>query len=189
MAEYKRKMPHFQPEQRYLFVTWRLDSSLPRHVSYNLYPTEGRALAAHDKALAADPNGPRWLEDPAIAGIVANAIRHGADGRGFYELDAWVVMPNHVHVLILPYTPMPTITRWLKGSTARAANRLLGRTGYPFWQDESYDHYVRDQREFERIGNYIEFNPVSAGLAVSAELWRCSSAHDWQAEGPALPTV
>jgi putative transposase len=53
-------------------------------------------------------------------------------------------MPNHVHLLILPKVPVPILMRWLKGSTARSANLLLGRTGQPFWQDESYDHYARN---------------------------------------------
>jgi REP element-mobilizing transposase RayT len=95
-------------------------------------------------------------------------------------------MPNHVHLLILPKEPLPIITRWLKGSTARHANQLLGRTGQPFWQDESFDRWVRNDREFERIARYIEENPVSAGLASSTALWPWSSA-GWQAKTPAPP--
>ena len=56
-------------------------------------------------------------------------------------------MPNHVHLLILPKAPVPVLMRWLKGSTARGAHRILGRTGQPFWQDESYDHYLRNSRQ------------------------------------------
>jgi REP element-mobilizing transposase RayT len=126
------------------------------------------------------------MEDPKIAVIVANAIRNGVT-RGLYELNAWVVMPNHVHLLILPLVPVPTITRWLKGSTAHNANQILKRTGSPFWQAESYDHYVRDQREFIRITNYIESNPGAAGLVSSPELWPYSSASDLAGES-ACPT-
>jgi putative transposase len=61
-------------------------------------------------------------------------------------------MPNHVHLLILPNTAVSEIMRWLKGSTARKANQLLERTGRPFWQDESYDHWVRSDKKFGRIG-------------------------------------
>ena len=100
----------------------------------------------------------------------------GDQERAFYELAAWVIMPNHVHLLILPKVAVPEITRWLKGSTARRANRLLGRTGLPFWQDESYDHWVRNPKEFDRITGYIEDNPVSAGLVGSMDLWPWSSA-------------
>src|ERR1019366_1730054 len=63
----------------------------------------------------------------------------------------------------------------LKGATARQANLLLGRTGETFWQAESYDHWVRNEREFQRIAAYIEENPVSAGLAATPEDWRWSS--------------
>ena len=63
-----------------------------------------------------------------------------------------------------------------KVQTAREANRLLGRTGQPFWQAESYDHAVRDDRESDRIKGYIENNPVKAGLVANAEDYLWSSA-------------
>jgi hypothetical protein len=63
----------------------------------------------------------------------------------------------------------------LKRFTGLEGNRMLGITG-PFWQDESYDRLVRDGTEFERIVRYIERNPVNAGLAVSPEEFRWSSA-------------
>jgi REP element-mobilizing transposase RayT len=85
-------------------------------------------------------------------------------------------MPNHVHVLLRPQVPLAQITRWLKGFTARRANQLLGRGGQPFWQDESYDHLVRTDEELNRIIRYIEWNPVSAGLAAAPEHWPWSSA-------------
>jgi hypothetical protein len=84
-------------------------------------------------------------------------------------------MPNHVHVLITPLAPVPKIMHSLKGYTAREANLLLDRTGLPFWQRESYDHWVRDG-EFERIRRYIELNPVRAGLVGEACLYPWSSA-------------
>jgi len=71
---------------------------------------------------------------------------------------------------------MPVITRWLKGSTARQANVILGRTGDAFWQDESFDHRVRDAVELDRIVHYVEHNPVSAGLAGNPRDWPWSSA-------------
>jgi len=43
------------------------------------------------------------------------------------------------------------IMRWLKGRTGRAANRIPGRTGIPFWQDESYDHWIRSGKELKEI--------------------------------------
>jgi len=76
-------------------------------------------------------------------------------------------MANHVHVLLLRITPS-RLLQSLKGFTAREANRVLGRTGEPFWQAESYDHWVRDENEYGRIAAYIENNPVKAGLVGNA---------------------
>jgi hypothetical protein len=53
---------------------------------------------------------------------------------------------------------------------------LLGRTGEPFWQEESFDHWVRGDEEFNRIAHYIEQNPVKAGLVKRSEDWPWSSA-------------
>jgi len=186
MLEYRRRLPHFQPDNAYIFLTWRLFGSLPAVRAKEHYPTPGHAFVAADRALDHPGSGPQWLRDPRIAGLVAESIRSGESDRRWYGLDAWVVMPNHVHLLILPGVPVPSITRWLKSWTARQANRLLGRAGQPFRQDESYDHWVRNRQERDRIVWYIEQNPVSAGLAASAEQWRWSSAGG-QAEPPAPP--
>jgi hypothetical protein len=64
----------------------------------------------------------------------------------------------------------------IKGASAREANKILGISGKPFWQHESYDHLVRTAEEFSRIQRYIENNPVKAGLAASPEDYRWSSA-------------
>ena len=85
-------------------------------------------------------------------------------------------MPNHVHLLLTPAIPLPQITKSLKGITAKRANLVLGLTGIPFWQEESYDHTVRDGGELERIRRYIETNPVRAGLVTEAGDYRWSSA-------------
>ena len=100
-------------------------------------------------------------------------------------------MPNHVHVLLQPRTALPLITRWLKGSTARQANLTRGRTGKAFWQDESFDHRVRDEEELERIARYVEYNPVSAGLSEKPSDWawsRAGSAGEGLAGESACPT-
>jgi putative DNA methylase len=90
-------------------------------------------------------------------------------------------MSNHVHALV---TPTVAATQWLgplKGFTAHEANRILEQHGRHFWQDESYDHLVRSDREFDRIRSYIEQNPVKAGLVKAAEEFRWSSADTTQA--------
>ena len=105
---------------------------------------------------------------------------------------AWVIMANHVHVLLTPLLEMRQVTRSIKSFSARKANEILGRTGDPFWQDESYDHWIRNQEEMNRIIRYIEWNPVKASLVERVEDWPWSSASSkfpaWQAISlPHLP--
>ena len=176
MLEYQRRMPHFQPDHVFVFITWRLWGSLPQEPSICRQATAGQAFAVQDRALDRGVRGPLWLREPVIAKLVADAIIAGEREKHFYELAAWVVMPNHVHVVVLPSAPLPVVTQWLKGFTARQANRVLGRSGRPFWQDESYDHWVRNRKQLDRIVRYVESNPVSAGLVTSVELWPWSSA-------------
>jgi REP element-mobilizing transposase RayT len=154
MSFYRRRLPHIQEAGRSLFVTWRLYGSQPpnRH--------SGR--------------DPHWLLDPRVASLVEAAIVN-CEGMRLYLLHAYVVMSNHVHILIRPLSPLARITRQIKGATAREANKLLGRSG-PFWQDESFDHLVRGNSEFQEIARYIENNPVKAGLALKPDDWPWSSA-------------
>lgn len=119
-------------------------------------------------------SGPLWLKDPRVAAVIVAGIR-GVENKGLCRARAWVVMPNHVHLLMEPRVPMGTITRAIKGSTARRANLLLGRTGKYFWQDESFDHWIRDEAEFDKVKSYIEKNPVMAGLVKRPEDWPWSS--------------
>jgi putative transposase len=79
-------------------------------------------------------------------------------------------------VLLTPRTEVRRLMKSLKGVTARAANEILRRTGKPFWQDESFDHWVRNEAEFLEIREYIEHNPVTAGLVERPEDWPWSSA-------------
>ncbi|HLK04212.1 MAG TPA: transposase [Candidatus Acidoferrum sp.] len=99
-----------------------------------------------------------------------------SEENGLCALQAWVVMPNHVHVLFEPQCTLGQITQAIKGRSARKANLLLGRTGKYFWQDESFDHWIRDEAEFAKVKKYIERNPVVAGLVAKEADWRWSSA-------------
>ena len=74
-----------------------------------------------------------FLRQPEIAKIVMESLHRGAE-LGHYELGPWVIMANHVHVLLLPRISPPRLLCTLKGATAREANRILGRKGEPFWQ-------------------------------------------------------
>jgi REP element-mobilizing transposase RayT len=181
MTYYSRHLPHWHPEATWLFVTWRLAGSLPFSPDLLMLKrpapqNPGAVFAGFDRQIDHASHGPKWLADPRVARIVVEILRAGERERGFYHLRAWVIMPNHVHVLWNPLAPMSRITRWVKGSTARKANVVLGRTGEIFWQGESYDHWVRNQDELEKIVRYVESNPVTAGLAGAPEHWPWSSA-------------
>jgi REP element-mobilizing transposase RayT len=114
--------------------------------------------------------------------MVAEAIHYNANVLDQYTLHAFAVMPNHVHLLLTPATALPKLTKSLKNITAKRANLILGLTGRSFWQEESYDRLVRNDREFEQIRRYIENNPVRAGLIQEASAYRWSSA-GWQPGG------
>jgi putative transposase len=147
-----------------------------------------------DALLAGNSTGPHWLKNPTVAGIVKEALHH-RDGTE-YDLLAYCIMPNHVHVVFqlvaqpvgrlaradqrgllenLDGTGVPSyiladIFGSLKKYTARRANRILSRRG-AFWQDESYDHVIRNGKELERTIWYVLNNPVKARLVQSWEQW------------------
>jgi len=200
MSFYRRNLPHWHPEGKAIFITWRLFGSLPKGVApershwarksdtatpgcvpestgRSACATEsaGREFRRMDAELDKGATGPLWLRDPKIASLVEDTIFRG-DELKQYQLDAYVVMPNHVHALLWPWIPMDRVTGGIKGVSARNANATLGRTGQHFWEDESFDHWVRSGRELERIRTYIERNPVTAGLVERPEDWPWSSA-------------
>ena len=100
-------------------------------------------------------------------------------------------MPNHVHLLLTPHISLSRLLNSLKAATARKSNLLLQRTGKSFWQDESYDHFVRHREEFQRIQCYIENNPVVAALAGTPEQypWSSKAACDAAAARGAAPLL
>ena len=177
-ASHRRRLPHEYPPGKALFLTWHLHGSLPS----SLYPPLGKRSSGEifvwmDRYLDTTRLGPMFLKHEAVARCVVKAIQRGADELGQYELDAYVVLSNHVHMLAQPRTAPNRFMKSLKGFTAREANRILGRTGQPFWQAESFDHWVRNSGEHARIQTYIEENPVKAGLVQCTEDYRWSSAY------------
>jgi REP element-mobilizing transposase RayT len=177
MKRYERRLPHWDVVGQPVFVTFRLHDSLPTN---RVFPpeqlTSGKAFVAMDRILDMAATGPKYLSMPEIAAKVVSAILDGDRRFHRYDLHSFVVMSNHVHLLV---TPRVFATRWLgplKGFTAYEANRILGRSGKPFWQHEGYDHLVRSDEEFGRIRRYIENNPASAGLVAKPEEFRWSSA-------------
>ena len=176
VRHYERRLPHWDSVGQPVFVTFRLLGSLPESrvfLKENL--SAGEQFAAMDRLLDRARSGPRYLAEVPVARMVAQAIRDGSEKLKRYDLHAFVVMPNHVHLLVTPHLAN---ARWLgplKGFTGASANRILHREG-PFWQDESYDHLVRSAEEFRRIAGYIEHNPVAAGLVNATEEYPWSSA-------------
>jgi REP element-mobilizing transposase RayT len=177
---YRRCLPHWQPDNADIFLTFRLYGTLPRcRLSAGHGPapqTPVQQFVAMDRELDQARPGPTWLANPAVADAVAKTLLLGHAAWHLYELHAWVIMPNHVHMLCLPHKPLSGITNAIKSASAREANAILGRRGQPFWQPESYDHWIRTELEFGNIANYIEDNPVRGGLAPSPQDYRWSSA-------------
>ncbi len=120
--------------------------------------------------------GACWLTQDAIAKIVADALKFHQGKK--YQLIAWVIMPNHVHVLlrVMNGANLSEILHSIKSFSALAANKVLARSG-PFWQIESFDRYIRNGKHYKAVVRYIERNPVDAGLCGSPEEWRWSSAY------------
>ena len=176
MTYTQRHLPHWNPPGQEVFITWRLYDSLPAQFRPPApIESSGKIFVTYDRILDQARTGPLWLKDPRIAESIILALGAGQH-RKMFALRSYVLMANHVHVLLAPQSPIADITRHIKGSTAREANLILSRTGSRFWQGESFDHWVRDSGEWQRIRNYIERNPVAAGLVNKPEDWPWSSA-------------
>lgn len=216
---YHRNLPHWQPSGAAIFLTCRLYGSLPENVIQRFRDAQKLLMREINKASRSEEEiaelklnqhkklfanldaildkaetGPRWLAETEVAALVEDAIlRRYAE---LYKLWAYVVMVNHLHILLRPkpiilpeespmdsFVALSSITKSIKGYTAREANRILKRTGKHFWQQESFDHWPRDEDEFFRIIAYIENNPVKAGLVKRPEEWRWSSAAERKRRG------
>jgi putative transposase len=176
MTYYARNLPHWQPPGQDIFITWRLHGSLPACVHISKEENNvGRKFRQYDRLLDAAAAGPLWLGDTRVAECVISALQEGHDHKMFC-LRAYVLMANHVHILIEPCSSLAQITQRIKGISAREANRILRRSNTRFWQAESFDHWIRTPQEWQRIHAYIENNPVSAGFVKNPIDWPWSSA-------------
>ena len=203
---YRRNLPHYHLEGYPLLITFRLAGSLPVEVLTQLKAQREFELKTLKKNSLAERNkiekkrfgyyddwldrcefGPRWLQVDIIAQIVAKEIDDLNNHR--YQLIAYSIMPNHVHMLIRSCISEPanhrgqsanySVTetlRMLKGRTARFCNLELKRNG-SFWQHESYDHVIRDEHELEQAIRYILNNPVKAGLVKAWNDWKFTYVH------------
>ncbi|MDP0491026.1 MAG: transposase, partial [Verrucomicrobiota bacterium JB023] len=179
-----RDLPHRHQEGATAFVTFRLADSLPKDRVKSWLAERELFLAKHPKPWSEETwrnyqrRFPRQLENwldrshgscllrnPENASLVAQALHH-FDGER-YILDHFVVMPNHVHVLVKPlgHHKLTDILHSWKSFTARAINKRENREGQ-LWQHESYDHLVRSERQLQHYRHYIEENPEKAGLSA-----------------------
>ena len=198
---YRRNLPHIHPEGYPLFVTIRLADTIPLEIlatlkaqrerelnarknlsSSDRYKIEKRNFGRYDRWLDRCEHGPRWLQDENVARIVMDNILNMNNNR--YDLYTCCIMPNHAHLLVDSLVadqgkhkgmsakyPVTETMRLLKGRTARACNLILNRNGH-FWHHESYDHFVRNDQEMERILKYIINIPVKAGLVKEWTDWK-----------------
>ena len=165
-------LPHFDSAETVQFVTVRLADSLPRTVAEELSKLPDN-LAETDHRLD-DGWGRCWLKEPAIAQLVEDTILH-FDARR-YCLLAWCIMPNRMHVVVEPAGGhrIGAIVHSWKSFSAKQANRILDRSG-AFWHRDYFDRFIRDEGHLMRTIDYVENNPVKAGLAGSAAAWPWSS--------------
>jgi putative DNA methylase len=176
-------LPHFDRSELTQFVTCHLADSLPKHVLErwkaelpNLESVEEQILLQRRIEKYLDEGyGSAYLKQHRIARMVQNSLLHFEGEK--YRLSAWVVMPNHVHLLAttLPGHSLSEIMHSLKSFTSHEANKVLRREGQ-FWFEDYFDRYIRDTRHFANTVRYIENNPVKANLCAKPEDWPFSSA-------------
>jgi carbamoylphosphate synthase large subunit/REP element-mobilizing transposase RayT len=178
----RRNLPHWQQKDAAYFVTFRLADAVPKNILRQwkeefetwrkFHPEPWNAETKYEYQKRFQDSREHWLDqghgecilkNSDAAEIVVNALRHFDRNR--YVLDAFVVMPNHVHVLVQPAKGqvLADIFHSWKSFSAKAINQLLGRAGR-VWQDESYDRIVRDWNELVRYRDYIACNPENAKL-------------------------
>ncbi|MDR2689732.1 MAG: DUF1156 domain-containing protein, partial [Azoarcus sp.] len=180
---HRTHLPHFEAGEFPQHITLRLEDSLPV-ATLQAWDQELHAItsdterqrerrqrieAALDRGL-----GACWLRNPEVADLVARTLAYFDGTR--YRLYAWVIMPNHVHVLVTPlhgYSLSSIVHSW-KSFSAKEANTLLGRSG-TFWQGDYFDRFIRNAEHWERAISYIHENPVKAGLCATAVEWPWSS--------------
>ena len=168
-------LPHFDGGELAQFLTFRLHDALPQSVLVRwreeqklTNPGEAEAIMRRRvEAYLDQGHGSCYLKDPSVAGMVQDALLFHDQKK--YRLAAWVVMPNHVHLLCTPCVgqTLPRIMHSLKSFTSNEINKLVGRTGR-LWEREYYDRIIRDSRDYDNTIRYILDNPAKAGL------------HDWR---------
>jgi REP element-mobilizing transposase RayT len=180
-------LPHIDDSRNFQLLTFRQNDSAPAKLIRaferaiqqaktldDLERARSRVFVHFEKYLARGRGSCR-LADPRAARVVEDSLLF-RDGE-HYDLLAWVVMPNHVHVVIRqkPGVPLETVVHRWKSWMAHEINRIFGLSGR-FWQPEVFDHWLRDRASIEGAIRYVEMNPVAARLCRSPSDWEFSSA-------------
>lgn len=200
----RRYIPHFESAEVIQHVTFHLADSLPQGVLLRL-ESELKIFALKKRDAERRKRVDVWIDaghgscalrKPELAEIAQESLLTFDSQR--YRLLAWVVMPNHVHVLFEPiqgWTVAKIVAAWKKFTARKicdAANQEIGvptrgpvKTAAPVWHREYWDRYIRNQTHLERVVQYIHMNPVKARLVSAPEKWPWSSAYSGNATGPA----
>ena len=171
-------LPHFDAPGVTQIVTFQLHDSFPveRRAEWEaIFRDPGDSAKRRKLETWLDRgHGEGWLRRREVAQLIEKTLLD-ADGRE-YQMQAWVVMPNHVHLVVDVWdVPLAKLINGWKGKSSRLANTLLRRSG-KFWQQDYYDTLVRDDGHLRKAIRYTEQNPVKAFLAKTARDWPWSSA-------------
>jgi putative transposase len=201
---YERNLPHLHSHDYPIFITWREAFTIPAsikqdiekeitayrktHESDNLTAhdlkskLEKRRFVFYDNVLAYNPELPSHLGNHDVAEIVSNAIEYYNNQR--YNLISYCIMPNHVHLIIVPLDDgkgekysLASIMHSIKRFSAYKINKLMKKAG-AFWQREFYDRVIRSDAELANCINYILNNPVKAGWVDNWKDWRFTFLND-----------
>ncbi len=186
---YSGAAPHCDMPMALQFVTFRLADSLPQQVLADLERQLAR-LPTPERNSARARSMEKWLDrglgccalaHPAMAARMRHILQSGQGDR--YQLIAWCIMPNHLHVLMAPSYPLAQIVQaWKSLSTrwARSHEATLGLSlpQGSLWRRDYWDSYIRNEAHLQRVEHYIHQNPVKAGLVAAAADWPWSSASE-----------
>ena len=182
---HRTHLPHFEAGAIPQHICFRLADSLPKSLLEQwedelrrLPETEQQNERRQRIETALDQgHGECLLNRPEVAAQVRDALRYFDGDR--YHLHGWVIMPNHVHVLVtlLGDNTLSGVAHSWKSYTAQQANQLLGRTG-AFWNVDYFDRFMRDEKHFAATLDYIHWNPVKAGLCAKPDDWQWTSYHE-----------
>jgi len=179
-------LPHYDDPDKLQFITWRLADSLPAPVLTRLHAELEALNPERDdreieyrkriEVLLDRGYGECWLRRHQCAQAVVDALMEYEGQTHLFH--SWVVMPNHVHVLVelTGSVPLGQLVEDWKAVSAKAINRHLNRTG-PVWQEDFFDRFIRDQYHYDNTVRYITLNPVKGGLVKNPGHYRWSSAH------------